>query len=490
MGIEGGGGVSGAGSGIGAGVSLGPAISVGPSFSVGIETGGVAGGAASVSGSASLDIGPAFGVAPAMGNFGSSLVAEGSVNSLVGFRPMGAGDTGVPDVGGVTGSLNELGSSVPAGISFLEDFRPMDTNDINPDPGGVFRPGEIIFNAEPKSNTAAPELDSADALAEAELILSEARVGPPQEQYSLQETRVVAEPKIIREAVYWFADVPEPRVVRPAEVMAPHIEPVVTPLAIPDILDFLKSQPVISPVLKPETKTENATVIQAGSQTGIENAVTEEAVPLVLEQPIAHEQEVEEVVTERVGAEQTDAVEEIAVPRKRRFVVDKLALAERLREIGSAVPKAKAEAGRLGYGNKIVGWILGKFISLAHSVHLSGVVRPEGPDGTLSIIRSSIKAKKEFSSVGEVAEIALNNRPVSMEDDGEPVSDEEVRKVFNDRIVKPVNSATEIVKEKIFKKKAQKPASQNPVLFLQAKKAQSGITLAKLNMEQLFPKAA
>lgn len=340
---------------------------------------------------------------PKMGPVGigpENIVMDGPINSLEGFKPMGRIDLTLDLIGGLNNPNFDLG-------------------------------GEILFNSQPQALETVPA--ERETITSIEDFLAQARAKPQPGQVSLTEEKAVVEP--VKQATYWFVDVPElQRVVKPTEAIMPQVvlpawEPVVKPAVQPAV------QPVVQPAMEHKTK----------------NEIT----PAVSVQPAIEESETKEgTVTERLVTKQIDVIEEDIVKKKKKFVVDKPALAHRLEEAWQAIQKAKLEAEKLGYGQQIIGWILEKFLPLAHKGDMSQVVQPEGPDGTVAIIKENIKAKDKFESEKEVQAIILNNKPVSEEDDGEEVSYEEVRKVFKDRIVKPVNLAVELTKERITKKAA------------------------------------
>lgn len=276
--------------------------------------------------------------------------------------------------------------------------------------------GEIRFEQSVQVDTG---LLSEDAVvAEAEAIISQAQ--KPQ----LMQVTEVATPF---SAIPRVANEPGP-ILQVEPSIFPGAWPRIEPVVVPNDLEYPQPQVVASPSVEP--------FVQPGLQ--LKDQVFNEARPIILTQPALEEQEIqEEVISERIAEKQIDIVNEKVEDQMKKFVVDKPTLAQRLQEVRQAIQKAKPEAERLGYGRKIIGWIIEQFLPPAHPGNMSRVVRPEGPDGTIPIIKEAIKAKAEFDSEEDVQSEVLNNRPVSTEEDGEPVSDEEVRKVFQDRIVKP-----------------------------------------------------
>lgn len=392
------------------------------------------------------------------------LVNEGPLASLAGLRTLGRRDLAIPDVGGKAVKLNRI---QPAKGLDLPGLRLLGRNDLAaPEVGGIFKPaaelrytrpakgfnpkGEIAFNPKPKLNIEA-SLKEADVLAGVEAVLSKAK----------------------------------PKVLEPAGAVMPKVEPVVLlkvkprvkSIAVPAGLEQPKPEAVVSPALQPAVK--------AGPQTATET--TNEVKQSTLIQPALEEQEATEVVTERSIAKQMDTVNEEKYIREKKFVVDKPTLAHRLQEVRRAVRQAKLEAEKLG--KKLTGGLVVKFLSLSHQGDISQIVRPEGPDGTIPLTQEEIRAKGELGSEEEAETAVLNNIPVSKEEDGERVSDEQVRKVHQDLLVKPGNSDGPVnIRERRITQKKQKPSGQRPELALVSKQpeAKKENTIQGLGLAEVF----
>ncbi len=423
----GGGGIGGA---IGAGVSIGPAVGIGSSLG-GIE-GGSVGGPFSTSGLGRFDSGPAFGTTPILASLGPALEAptgsifsDGPITSLEGFKPMGITDLVTPP--SVGGALKPISEVRPAELS-----------------GGFNPAGEIVFKQEPSSN-------EADVLAGVESILAQAQNKPVME---LKEAAIAvdwpeivgpkkepaSEPKIIKEAAYWFTDV-EPKAVKKAEVIMPQAEPLTEPLAVPNFVEYPAPRIAVSPVSQPATKAENTPVVQISNQTQTENVVSAEAVPAVSAQSAVEEQEAEEVVTEEVAnQDQKEVWEEETEKLELKDVIDEEVLSNRIVEFEGAIELAgieiKAEASEKGQqeeereieGEKIV-----SFVSSETADKRSGLVKRRGPDGSRVETIQAIRANK-FRSVREAKEktaATISEKvPVKKGREGREVGSEAVARVL------------------------------------------------------------
>lgn len=365
--------------------------------------------------------------------------------------------------GGLAGAASVSGPSIAA-PSF--EAAPAVTGPVNEGPLSLAAlkltvpMGEITFNQPLPMESGFTKADVTESLSveaavtEADAIISQAQKPP---SIQVAEVSKINRPILPLEPLFF----PQPW---------PGIEPV----GIPNNLEFSQPQAAVSPAVEP--------LVQPGLQ--LEDQVFNEARPVVLTQPALENQEVqEEAVAERVTVKKIDTVGEEKIIKKKKFVVDQTTLANRLQKVVEAARQAKPEAERLGLGKKIIGWIVDKYFSLSHSSYMSKAVQPEGPDGTIAITEETIKAKAEFESEQEVESVVLDNIPVSEEEDGEPVSDEQVRKVFQDRIVKPSKPGRplELVEKRVVQKE-QKSLRQP-----EAKKENN---LRDLGLAEIFPKAA
>lgn len=390
----------------------------------------------------------------------------------------------VSAVGSVASGIGKASAEVGKGGPAFEAAPSMALPTPTPDLGGIFKPAsELAFtkplvNAKPIGEIVFNPLKEADAVAEAESIVSQAQAKPTVKPQTIKPVEMAILSKLVI----------------PSEELK--VVPIVdnylydrTPYCYrPNRYTLIRSytyaelSSALSPVLDPETKTENALGIQSATEP-VNQQKTEPLVDLSLEQQQAQKVAKKEKVTRK----QTEQVEKAENRKRKRFVVDRKTLIKRLRELGLAIPKAKLEAKRLGYGTKLIGSILEKVLSLGQPEDLSKIVRPQGPDGTLAIIRDAIKAKKELSEK-EAEEVVLNNRPVSEEEGGEPVAIEEVRKVTQDRWVKPAE-ATELVEERISKKVIQLPEQRSTFVVVKAP-VKTGTTIENLGLAEVFSKAA
>lgn len=406
---------------------------------MGIEAIGVAvGSVASAVGRGAVSVGRISGEAPLAGaasisNFGSSFVAEGPVSSLAGFKPMGIGDIGVPDVGGVVGSPDKLGSSVPVGISFLEGFRPMDINNINPDPGGVFRPGEIIFKTGPELKTTSPTI------------------------YLYDRT-----PK-------WYTSHPLPL----HELVRSSISTL--------------GNAVVYPALEYATQQEKA----PGSFRKTEREVSARTASVISVKPVPKEQ-LEEVVEEKVLVEK-DQQEEVGsrnnedVSEAKVKIVEASEISERRKqEIKIAVQRLK--------GKGIIGKLLKSVLSAEFWKAKSPIVG-QGKDWTTDLTVGDIESDTTEYSTLEEAEKAWvsaveKNIPVKKGQAGRTATVEEVNKVVHGRKdwLAPKTPAEMVIKRVV--KKSMELIKSGKVKVLEDKtdtKVEG--SLKDLNLEEVFQKA-
>lgn len=356
---------------------------------------------------------------------------------------MGRGGFGSVNEGPVRGSL--------------EGFRPMNTTDIiTIDKGGTVKPlGEIVFNAEP--------LTTESAISQAQAIISEARAS--------------SNPAVPQ---------PEPFV------------PIVISRERSDRgnLDFDLRKIATRPLAD---RNDNILGNDKVVQPEVRRAVKQAASPSSLGQteavyaPAAQEQLVEEIAEERKLMtdpidEQTiraDEGEEI-IQRKKSYLVDQPVLAEVLSEADQAIGKGEEEAERLGLGKKIIGLILAKFLPAQHEGNTGGAVKPYGVDGTIAARKEAIAAKKEFASREEVEKIVLENRPVTIGENGERASQEEVRITFREHIVKP-HRLREIFEKRVIRRRilAEK-SGQKPVILHEVKPQVTEGTIEDLDLAEVF----
>ncbi len=239
--------------------------------------------------------------------------------------------------------------------------------------------------------------------------------------------------------------------------------------------------PQVEPMVMPFAKTE--AVAFAASE------------PATVPQPVLQEQEVEELVQKKVETEEAEEnLDKEKVIKLRKYLVDQPALETVLSEAYQAYDKAEKEANELGLGKKVLGVRLAKLLPGQHEANTGGAVKPHGRDGTIPVRKEAIAAKQEFTSKKEVAAIILENRPVTIGENGEEAKKEEVSTTFRGYVVKPPK-VIKIVRERIVKKKKavfvvpkQAPA---PIATKQAE-SKIELTLEELNpvLAGVFPKAA
>lgn len=207
--------------------------------------------------------------------------------------------------------------------------------------------------------------------------------------------------------------------------------------------------------------------LTAGARAAPESAGTNQAE--AISAPVVADQLVEDIVEERKlttdpidgQSIRTDEDEEI-FKRKKSYLVDQPVLAQVLVETAQAVAKGEKEAERLGLGKRIFGVLIAKFLPAQHEGNTGGAVKPFEVDGTIPARKEVIKATKEFASKKEVKAVVLGNRPVTIGEEGERASKNEVKTTFRDFIVKPTK-LVEIAEKRIVKKRREVSSGSTPV---------------------------
>lgn len=350
----------------------------------------------------SVNVGPAIG--PSIRGISSGI--EG-----------GFGARGGPSLGGIRGGIADLEATVPLGrIGFSivnegpvipEALNIMDivAKPISPKILGeiVFKPSQplVIQQAVVPSGTRqamevaaaaweVPSLNAADAIS------------------VLEQPKVAIVPNIIP------AQMPD-HLAQPEPVVAPHV----VPRAEPMVLSWVEPAPAL------------------------------QVSPSPLPQPLLQEQEVEEIVTEKITKENTGLVEEEGMVEERMYLEDEEASAQRRHEVKEAVGKTRAEADRLGL-KKIAGWLVAKFLPSEHPGNRSQVVKEKGPDGSYQETVEAIASSGEFSSEEQaekrLAEIVAEKKPVKNGKRGNPAKNEDVARVFKYHVVRPAVTHEIVVK--------------------------------------------
>lgn len=338
--------------------------------------------------------------------------------------------------------------------------------------------GEIRFGAlEP--------LSASIVLAEAESIISQAQTNP------------LSEEGILAEANYWLG-IPQtktvekllPRpVLNPAEVIqeqaAQNVEgrsllPAQSLLMLVAARTFLSIPLEIITVLKPETA--QISDIQTGTYLKPESRlayIQSQAVP-TSEAPQVDEGEEKLVVTQKHTKQ--EKISEESKRLKLRFLKDGPTLKKRISEVREVFNMAKIEAKILGFGEKVKGFLIAKFMR-PNPENTSQIVQPDGPDGSYEQTRDEIKIGT-FNSEAEVVDIVLKNNPVKEGIEGELATDQEVAKVIKYIGIKPqpvIEVVTRIVK------KQEQPVQLVPAVIVQ--KVEEN-TIEDLGLSEVFPKAA
>lgn len=331
---------------------------------------------------------------------------------------------------------------------FLEGFSPMNrTNITTIDRGGAIAPlGEIIFNPSPRIQPSRIQQDGEGLGAQIWEIPEPPSIDKPAAELINQETKVFSG-ELQAEQI---ATAAWNKVESPASVF-PEAEWVILPdvvdqrtgtdlqeLAQPDLNRRVDSHP--QPELGRVTSTGEAPAAGIGAEA--------------IHVPAAREQIVEEVaeesklVADKANQQTREAQEEEVIQSKRAYLVDQPVLAQVLLEADQAVEKGEKEAERLGLSKKLLGYLIAKFIPGQHEGNTGGAVKPYGVDGAIAARKEAIAATNEFSSKKEVKAVILGNRPVTIGEEGERASKNEIRTTFRDLIVKPTK-LMEIVEKRI-----------------------------------------
>lgn len=206
-----------------------------------------------------------------------------------------------------------------------------------------------------------------------------------------------------------------------------------------DNVPILAVEPFILPQLEPAVVP-----LVASSQT-----LVLDVSPAPLPQPLLQEQEVEEIVTEKITKEHTGMVEEEEMVEERMYLEDKEASAQRRHEVKEAVGKAKAEADRLGL-QKIAGWLVAKFLPAEHAGNRSQAVKEKGPDGsyqeTVEAIAGAGQLESEEEAVEKFDRVVAAKKPVKYGENGTPVGSEDVARVFKYHVVRPAVTHEIVIK--------------------------------------------
>lgn len=312
----------------------------------------------------------------------------------------------------------ELGSIIgragPALANFGEVMKAPIGNIINEGPArGGFLGGEILFQAKPS-------------------------VVP----------NVIQQAESVAAAAWGKSILPVPG---PTELSVPKIEPIVAEpapahLRAPNIVEFPKPQVIMSPALEPQAKIKAENKVSAAPAQST----------AVLPQPAPAEQEVEEIVEEKVKKQKPEErLEEAEEIESQMYLEDENASAQRRIEIREAIVKARPEADRLGL-KRIAGWLVAKFLPGEHEGNRSQVVRKTGPDGsyqeTVEEIAGTGELESEEQAVSRFDKVVADKKPVKYGKNGNPVGNIDIARVFKYWLIKPKQASEEAVKRVVKKK--------------------------------------
>ncbi len=313
--------------------------------------------------------------------------------------------------------------------------------------------GEIRFDSMP--------LSVSDIMAEAQSIISQVQSNPLSEQAAVAEVNYhlgLSQVAVVKELT------PQQALEKAFMMLVLAHSFFPTPLEIAMMPNV--SQAVIEKVIF-EKAARSDTRVNISSQPQAKLAyIQSQPLPAAFEVPETEEEE--EEVQERVTIKPLQHMEKEVERVKRKYLKDKPVLDQRIYEIKQAFRMAEIAAKISGFGERIAGFLVAKFMREPHPGNISHIVQPDGPDGSLEEIEKEINSG-EFSSEKEVVEVVLNHNPVMEGEEGELVTDQEISEVTR-YIMKP-KAVEEIIKRRIVKKKAQILTRQESVPSFAAEEA-------------------
>jgi hypothetical protein len=340
------------------------------------------------------------------------------------------------------GSVNEgpvLGS--------LEGFRPMNKTDIRTiDKGGVREPlGEIVFN--PNSLTAE------SAVAQAEVIIAEAKVSSPINKLDTAVTPLInpaeslSKASVVEEAQYWLG-INEPVLTEPGSaVVGSGLD--VTPDSLPfrhSYSDTVSSElQAVSPASLGKTETVYAPAIQ-------EQLVEE----IVKQQKI----KVEDRINEPSETREEEEIDELKI----KYVEDEAVSSQRRFEIREAIKRAKVEAEKEGVEG-VEGWRIRKYYQPEHEGIRSQIAEPGIADGSLVETYQDISVKTYASEkqANEVVDSVVDDKkPVKKAKEGKKVKERDIARIRRDPFLKR-HPVEEVVARIVKKSTVETKLGQKPV---------------------------
>lgn len=329
-------------------------------------------------------------------------VEGGSIGSI---GAVSAGPSIGPSIGSISGRGFEgrggfspsFVNEGPVAPAFLENTMPLTLNKFNPI-------GEIIFNP------ATSVLNQAEEVAAAAWENSEP-------VSVIQQAEQVAEKA-------WEVWKPEGRMVQfKAEPIVPSEADRIQVIRVLEAT----TQAGIKPEVSKKWVVNALPVTQAQARPDSQAQTWTETIQQVVEQQEVIEEEKNDQQLETSKKEQSREI-------RRRYVVDDKALSQIVVEVKAAVVKAKEVAVKLGI--RLTGLLVDKFLPGQHPGNESEVVKGKGPDGSIPERKEAIKAHGEFSSELEAentaVRIAYEKPPVAIRPDGQPVSTEDIYRVYKE----------------------------------------------------------
>ncbi len=312
------------------------------------------------------------------------------------------GPSGATGIGVATGAPAMTGGPTNEGPfrGSLEGFRPMNITDkpIN-DKGG--------------STSPVSGLSAADAILEAEYIVRQSGVN------------TLTEKAAVKEAEHWLG------ITNPGNAST----------ALARVEEQARVHPLASSI--PKHQGQNEDIIEGSFRVLEESPETGSKVSSVLIHNTVYEQKNSSLVSKQAVVEvrqkdhgQVLRQEEIV---KKRYLVDKIALSNRILSITQAVRKVKEVVG----ASKIPGKLINIFWSGERDPgNISQAVKPSSSDGSISEIREVLNVQvfdsEEDAKKGSIIPVE-SKQPVKeggVTEDGEEAGEENVRRVFKFRLLK------------------------------------------------------
>lgn len=361
-------------------------------------------------------------------------------------------------MGSSIGTISEIGKIAVVNegpvLTSLAGFKPMGRGDIGmPDLGGVLRPTEQLNLTKSLGSLNPTLLSAVDAIAQAELIIR-----PRGELQSVQTVSVAgvdlpSGPEAVGIAEQWLG------ISKPSTIETLHPEP----------SNHLWRQIEVSKIAP-----DSARLTQLNKKVTQENPVEQSLEEEVLVKEIIDEKA--EVFVEKAEVLEKEEVEELRL----KDLLDEEVAQQRVYEIGKAIDLAKAEADKEGV-DEIGGWRIVEFLPPEHAGNRSQIVKKRGPDGSLSETVEELAARKFASkqeAKNQSKEIVAQKEPVRRGKEGKTVTEGAVERVFKHRFIK--RSPSEEVARRVKRKQERQTWGKNESLGVKETKIEDYPDLAEV----------